>query len=81
MCNHNKINNNYIETTDIAFSAWLKINGYYLLKLEQTNLENTFLFDIGYEKEKMLKPKYIKSDFPSFYNELRNLSKLKPNNN
>jgi hypothetical protein len=69
------IENNYIETSDIAFSAWLKINGYHLLKSEKINSKRIFFFDIGYEKEGILRAKFIKSDFPSFYNELKNLNK------
>ena len=72
----NQIKNNHITTDDLAFSAWLKIKGYHLIKSDQTKSKHIFFFDIGYEEEKVLKVKFINSDFLSFYNELRNLKKL-----
>lgn len=72
----NQIENNHINTDDIAFSAWLKINGYHLIKSDRTKSKQIFFFDVGYEKEDKLKVKFINSDFLSFYNELRNLKKL-----
>jgi len=70
------IKNDHISTDDLAFSAYLKMKGYHLVKSNQNKSKSTFIFDIGTEDENSLKVEFINSEFLSFYNELRNLKKL-----
>jgi len=72
----NEIKKNHIATDDLAFSAYLKIKGYHLIKSDQKKSKNTFIFEIGAEDANSLKVEFINSEFLSFYNELRNLKKL-----
>jgi hypothetical protein len=72
----NEIKNNQITTDDLAFSAYLKMKGYPLIKSDQKKSRNTFMFDLGTEDANSLKVEFINSEFLSFYNELRNLKKL-----
>jgi hypothetical protein len=72
----NEIKNNHITTDDLAFSAYLKMKGYHLLKSDQKKSKSTFIFDVGTEDANSLKVEFINSEFLSFYNELRNLKKL-----
>ncbi|MCK4385853.1 MAG: hypothetical protein KAW52_06280 [candidate division Zixibacteria bacterium] len=72
----NQIKNNHITTDDLAFSAYLKMKGYRLIKSDQKKSKSTFTFEIGNEDSKVLKMELINSEFLSFYNELRNLKKL-----
>jgi len=71
-----KIKNNQITTDDLAFSAYLKMKGYHLIKSNQKKSKSTFVFAIGTEDANSLKVQFINSEFLSFYNELRNLKKL-----
>jgi len=71
-----KIKNNQIATDDLAFSAYLKMKGYHLIKSNQKKSKSTFVFAIGTEDANSLKVQFINSEFLSFYNELRNLKKL-----
>ena len=71
-----EIKTNRITTDDLAFSAYLKMKGYHLIKSDQKKSKSTFIFEIGTEDANALKVKFINSEFLSFYNELRNLKKL-----
>jgi hypothetical protein len=72
----NDIKVNHISTDDLAFSAYLRMKGYRLIKSNQRKSKNTFFFAIGTEDANSLKVEFINSEFLSFYNELRNLKKL-----
>jgi hypothetical protein len=72
----NEIKGNRITTDDLAFSAYLKMKGYHLIKSDQKKSKSTFVFEIGTEGANSLKVKFINSEFLSYYNELRNLKKL-----
>jgi hypothetical protein len=72
----NEAKNDHITTDDLAFSAYLKMKGYHLIKSDQKKSKSTFSFDIGTEDANSLKVEFINSQFLSFYNELRNLKKL-----
>jgi len=70
-----KIKNNHITTDDLAFSAYLKMKGYYLIKSDRKRSKTLFTFDVR-ENTENLKVEFINSDFVRFYNELRNLKKM-----
>ena len=72
----NEINNNNITTDDLAFSAYLKMKGYHLIKSDQLKSKRIFTFETENEDANLLKLEFINSEFLSFYNELRNLKKL-----
>jgi hypothetical protein len=72
----NQIKNDHIITDDLAFSAYLRMKGYQLIRSDQKKSKNTFVFAAGTEDANSLKVKFINSEFLSFYNELRNLKKL-----
>jgi hypothetical protein len=67
---------NQITTDDLAFSAYLRMKGYHLIKSDQKKSKSTFVFDIGTTDPNPLKVQFINSEFLSYYNELRNLKKL-----
>jgi hypothetical protein len=67
---------NQITSDDLAFSAYLKMKGYELIKCNHKKSKSTFIFKIGEEDAQELKMSFINSDFLSYYNELRNLKKL-----
>jgi hypothetical protein len=71
-----KAGNNQIITDDLAFSAYLRMKGYHLIKSDQRKSKSTFVFDIGAEDQNSLKVHFINSEFLSYYNELRNMKKL-----
>ncbi len=71
-----EITANRIVTDDLAFSAYLKMKGYHLIRSDQKNSKSTFVFAIGAQDVNSLKVQFINSEFLSFYNELRNLKKL-----
>ena len=71
----NEIKNNHITTDDLAFSAYLKMKGYPLIKSDQKRSKNTFTFEVN-GKIDQLKVEFINSEFVQFYNELRNLKKM-----
>ncbi len=71
-----EIRNNHIATDDLAFSAYLRMKGYHLIKLDRKKSKSTFVFDIGAADAGDLKVEFINSEFLSFYNEIRNMKKL-----
>ena len=71
----NEIKNDHITTDDLAFSAYLKMKGYPLIKSDQKKSKSTFTFEVNGDVEQ-LKVEFINSQFVQFYNELRNLKKM-----
>lgn len=67
--------NNQITTDDLAFSAYLKVQGYPLIKSDQKKSKSTFTFEVDGDSEQ-LKVDFINSKFARFYNEVRNLKKV-----
>jgi len=72
----NQIKQNQIKTDDLAFSAYLRLQGYHLIKSDNSKIKNSFVFDIGSDDIPKLKLDFINSKFLNYYNELRNLKKL-----
>ena len=70
------IENNHLTTDDLAFSAYLRMKGYRLIKSNPTKSKRLFTFEIGDENPEALKMQFINSEFLVFYNEIRNLKKL-----
>jgi hypothetical protein len=68
--------NHQIATDDLAFSAYLRMKGFHLIKSNRNKSKSTFVFDIGAEDADALKVQFVNSEFLSFYNELRNMKKL-----
>ncbi len=66
----------YLETDDLAFSAYLKMKGHSLTNLNQIKSKSIFSFDIGEQDGNRLLIDFINSEFSTFYHELRNLKKL-----
>ena len=71
----NEIKNNHITTDDLAFSAYLKMKGYHLIKSDQKRSKNIFTFEVEGNIDQ-LKVEFINSEFVKFYNEMRNLKKM-----
>ena len=71
----NEIKNDHITTDDLAFSAYLKMKGYPLIKSDQKKSKSTFTFEVDGNVDQ-LKVEFINSQFVQFYNELRNLKKM-----
>lgn len=71
----NEIKNHHIITDDLAFSAYLKMRGYQLIKSDQKKSKSTFTFEVDGDVDE-LKVEFINSQFVQFYNELRNLKKM-----
>ena len=71
----NEIKDNQIITDDLAFSAYLKMRGYQLIKSDQKKSKSTFTFEVDEDVDE-LKVEFINSQFVQFYNELRNLKKM-----
>jgi len=71
----NKTKNNHITTDDLAFSAYLKMKGYHLIKSDRKKSKTVFTFNVD-EDTDQLKVEFINSKFVQFYNELRNLKKM-----
>ena len=67
---------NQIKTDDLAFSAWLKINGHKLINSDKHNARSIFVFDIPEKDENRWKIEFVNSKFLEFYNETRNLKKM-----
>ena len=65
-----------MKSDDLAFSAFLKMKGYQLIKCNQNKSKSEFTFEIGEKDAQELKMSFINSEFLSYYNELRNLKKL-----
>ena len=74
--NTHKIKSNQILSDDLAFSAFLRLKGYQLIKLDQNKSKSSFTFEIGNENAHGLKMSFVNSSFLTYYNELRNLKKL-----
>ncbi len=72
----NQIRDNHITTDDLAFSAFLKMKGYRLIKSNNFKSKRNFVFENCGEELQKLQMDFINSDFLKFYNELRNLKKL-----
>ena len=66
---------NHITTDDLAFSAYLKMKGYHLIKSDRKRSKILFTFDVDRDID-YLKVEFINSEFVRFYNELRNLKKM-----
>jgi len=64
-----------INTDDLAFSAYLKMKGFRLIKCDRKKSKTLFTFDLDGRGDQ-LKVKFINSPFLQFYNELRNLKKM-----
>ncbi len=67
-------------TEDIAFAAFLKVQGYELLRAEMVNPRNLrskriFIFKMPEEIDE-LRLKFVNSDFLKFYNEISSLKRL-----
>ena len=71
----NQIKQNQITTDDLAFSAYLRLQGYQLIKSINNRIKNSFVFDIGSDDIPNLKLNFINSKYLNYYNELRNLKK------
>jgi meiotically up-regulated gene 157 (Mug157) protein len=69
------ISDNQITTDDLAFSAYLKMKGHHLIKLDQKKSKTIFTFDVDGNGDQ-LKVEFLNSPFLQFYNELRNLKKM-----
>jgi hypothetical protein len=76
MANTSNQNNNHISTDDLAFSAYLKMQGYPLIKSNNMQSKKIFVFNIEKSKADALKLEFINSEFLNFYNELRNIKKI-----
>jgi hypothetical protein len=72
----NQIKENHITTDDLAFSAFLRLQGYHLIKSNNNRIKKSFVFDIGSADIPKLKLDFINSKYLNYYNELRNLKKL-----
>jgi hypothetical protein len=68
--------NNQITTDDLAFSAYLKMRGYQLIKSNSARSKKSFVFLIQQDKAEALKIEFINSEFLNFYNEIRNMKKI-----
>jgi hypothetical protein len=66
---------NRFTTDDLAFSAYLRLKGYPLIKSDQIRQKTHFTFELGGAVSE-LKVEFLNSEFIKFYNELRNLKKI-----
>jgi len=71
----NEIKRNQITTDDLAFSAYLRMKGYRLIKSDQRKSKVYFTFEVDGNVDQ-LKVEFINSEIIQFYNELRNLKKM-----
>jgi len=71
-----QIKQNQIKTDDLAFSAYLRLQGYHLIKSENSRTKKSFVFNIGSDESSKLQMDFINSKFLAYYKELRNLKKL-----
>ena len=62
----NQIKNNHITTDDLAFSAYLKMKGYHLIKSDQNKSKRTFTFKTSNEDAELLQMEFINSEFLNF---------------
>ena len=72
----NQPKNNQIITDDLAFSAYLKLQGYNLIKSNGSINKKSFVFDIRDQNAHDLKMEFINSECLNYYNQLRNMKKL-----
>ena len=70
------IKQNQIKTDDLAFSAYLRLQGYHLIKSDNNRTKKSFVFNLGSDESSKLQMDFINSKFLTYYNELRNLKKL-----
>ena len=71
----NQIEKAQITTDDLAFSAYLKMKGYPLIRTDRKRSKIYFDFEIDKDVDQ-LKVEFINSEFVRFYNEVRNLKKI-----
>jgi len=76
MANTSHQKNNHIATDDLAFSAYLKMRGYPLIKSNNSQSKKLFVFSIAKNEAELLKIEFINSEFLTFYNEVRNIKKI-----
>ena len=72
----NQIESHLIQTDDLAFSAYLRMKGYRLIKMESLRSKIYFFFELPKKTFSEEKIAFIHSDSLKFYNEIRNLKKL-----
>ncbi len=63
-------------TDDLAFSAYLRMEGHPIIKSDQIANRSTFTFALSQAEAESLKVNFINSPFLSYYNEIRNLKKV-----
>jgi hypothetical protein len=76
-----QITTDHITTDDLAFSAYLKMKGYRLIRCNHQRSKIIFTFSVngvgkGSGDGDELKVEFINSPFLQYYNELRNLKKM-----
>jgi len=72
----NQKQQNQITTDDLAFSAYLRLKGYQLIKSDQKGSKFLFSFELESKNTKQLIIEFVNSDFIKYYNEIKNLKKL-----
>lgn len=65
-----------IKTDDLAFSAFLRLQGHELITIDKNRGKRFFIFNISENDAEQAKVSFINSDFLKFYNEIRNLKKM-----
>ncbi|MBC8466020.1 hypothetical protein H8D57_03245 [bacterium] len=68
-------------TEDLAFAAFLRVQGYAITRVEKLNpneqrSKRTFFFNVTKSQLQELKIKFINSDILRFYNQILGLKKL-----
>jgi len=63
-------------TDDLAFSAYLKVQGFQLIRFNQNQSNCHFGFALEPQEAKQLFIDFINSPFAAYYNALRNLKKF-----
>jgi len=76
MANTSNQKSNQLTTDDLAFSAYLKMRGYPLIKSTNSSSKKHFVFSIDQHDAEKMKIEFINSECLNFYNELRNMKKL-----
>ena len=72
---------NEYRTEDLAFAAFLRVQGYAVSRVEKlnptkANSKRIFIFDVPKDTLQELKIKFVNSDILRFYNQLIGLKKL-----